>query len=63
MNDGVGPNCYTYVQGNGPPHSGSGISNAGFVVGAADGTLVPIATYVGWNYRKAEERDIGLPRS
>ena len=61
MNE-VGPNCYTYVQGNGPPHSGSGISNAGFVV-VADGTLVPIATYVGWNYRKAEERDIGLPRS
>ena len=35
----VGPNCYTYVQGNGPPHSGGGISNAGFVVGA-DGTMV-----------------------
>ncbi len=28
----VGPNCYAYIQGNGPPHSGGGISNAGFVV-------------------------------
>ncbi|MFL2546742.1 MAG: MBL fold metallo-hydrolase [Candidatus Rariloculaceae bacterium] len=29
----IGRNCYTYVQGNGPPHHGGGISNAGFVVG------------------------------
>ena len=28
----VGPNCYAYIQGNGPPHSGGGISNAGFAV-------------------------------
>lgn len=30
----IGPDCFTYVQGNGPPHNGGGISNAGFVVGA-----------------------------
>ena len=29
----IAPNCYTYVQGNGPPHNGGGLSNAGFVVG------------------------------
>jgi cyclase len=35
----IAPNCYTYVQGNGPPHDGGGISNAGFVVGD-DGVFV-----------------------
>jgi len=35
----IAPNCYTYVQGNGPPHDGGGISNAGFVVGD-DGIFV-----------------------
>ncbi len=35
----IGPNCYTYQQGNGPPHSGGGISNAGLVVGE-DGIFV-----------------------
>lgn len=33
------PNCYAYVQGNGPPANGGGISNAGFVEGA-DGLMV-----------------------
>ena len=35
----LGPNCYAYVQGNGPPANGGGISNAGFVEGA-DGLMV-----------------------
>ena len=35
----IGPNCFTYVQGNGPPHNGGGLSNAGFVVGD-DGIFV-----------------------
>ena len=35
----LAPNCFTYVQGNGPPHSGGGISNAGLVVGS-DGLMV-----------------------
>ncbi len=35
----IGPNCYTYQQGNGPPHNGGGLSNAGFVVGD-DGIFV-----------------------
>jgi cyclase len=35
----VGPNCYAYIQGNGPPHNGGGISNAGFAVGD-DGIFV-----------------------
>jgi len=28
------PNCYAYIQGNGPPASGAAVSNAGFVEGA-----------------------------
>ena len=35
----IAPNCYTFVQGNGPPHNGGGLSNAGLVVGD-DGVMV-----------------------
>jgi len=35
----LAPNCYAYVQGNGPPANGGGISNAGFVEGE-DGLMV-----------------------
>ncbi len=35
----IAASCYTYVQGNGPPHNGGGLSNAGFVVGD-DGIFV-----------------------
>lgn len=35
----LAPSCYAYVQGNGPPANGGGLSNAGFIEGA-DGLMV-----------------------